>query len=64
MGESIVQVLVVDDSVPWRRIVASMLQVEPGWRIVFSYTAKMDLYTGFAFALGANAWTVFTRSSG
>lgn len=34
MGGSIVHVLVVDDFLPWRRIVASMLQEQPRLRIV------------------------------
>lgn len=33
MGGSIVQILVVDDFLPWRRFVASMLQVQPRLQI-------------------------------
>jgi DNA-binding NarL/FixJ family response regulator len=34
MAGSIVEVLVVDDFLPWRQFVGSMLQEQPRWRIV------------------------------
>ena len=33
-NQSIVRILVVDDFEPWRRIISTIAQIQPGWQVI------------------------------